>query len=160
MPSYIFLLKMRISKVETVTTFIVYAVTPPHIWSFSGFLHVSAMPQFPSLLLSGHTTDSVCIQHITKVCTCYTWVCTKCAVCWILLKERLRQRSIRLQSLLVQSRQCGTPVPSLLQPLLFSTRIWWRRCRPDLMESGSWINCQANTRTSQPTAQVCTHEHS
>ena len=81
---------------------------------------------------------------------------TKCAICWILLKERLRQRSIRLQSLLVQSRQHRTPVPSPAGLLGLSTRIQWPRCRLDF--NGNWqLNKLTGKHPTQPTNYTGLH---
>lgn len=107
-------------------------------------------PFFLSLVLPRHAADVVYVYTIRNVC--------KSAICCTLPKERSRQRSIRLQSLLVQSRQRWTPVPSPVWLLHLPTRIWWECLRPDLMETGSWINWQAYTRTIQPIAKLCAHE--
>lgn len=107
-------------------------------------------PFFLSLVLPRHAADVVYVYTIRNVC--------KSAICCTLPKERSRQWSIRLQSLLVQSRQRWTPVPSPVWLLHLPTRIWWECLRPDLMETGSWINWQAYTRTVQPIAKLCAHE--
>lgn len=72
---------------------------------------------------------------------------------WILLKERLRQRSIRLQSLLVQSRDtCAISIataPFLHQDLVATLQAWF---------NGKWqLNKLSGQHQNQPTN--CTSLH-